>query len=182
MTIGLLKDIIGEMPRDVRLLGMDVGKKTIGLAVSDPDLRVATPVKTLQRVKFSRDIEEIRKIIKDYEIGGFIIGLPLNMDGSEGRACQSVRDFAAEMENALTRLSALGTLSLKGEGGAPRSGEGEGLWIALWDERLSTASVEDFVDNSVGIKKRKAKEQGLTDKLAAQYILQGALDYLHKSL
>lgn len=153
MAIGLLKDIKSRMPKNVRLLGMDVGKKTIGLAVSDPEHKVATPLKTIQRTKFTKDMAEIAQVIRDYEIGGFVIGYPLNMDGSEGPRCQSVRNFAEEMEKYL--------------GGKP--------WIALWDERLSTDAVEEFVDNFVDIKKSKAKERGITDKLAAQYILQEAL-------
>ena len=83
------------------------------------------------------------------------------MDGSEGPRCQSVRDFALE----LVRYPAV-------VGGKP--------WVALWDERLSTVSVENFVDSSVGIKRSKAKDKGITDKLAAQLILQGALDYLDR--
>ncbi len=159
MSIGLLKDIIDQIPAGARLLGMDVGQKTIGLAVSDHEHRVATPLGTIKRVKFTKDMVEIARRVKDYEIGGFVLGLPLSMDGSEGRQCQSVRNFAQEMERSL---------SLKGEG----------LWIALWDERLSTASVEDFVDSFVGIKRSKAKERGITDKLAAQHILQGALEFI----
>ena len=159
MTIGLLKDIITSVPPNVRLLGMDVGTKTIGLAMSDPAHNIATPLKTISRTKLSKDAIELAKIVKDYEIGGFIIGLPLNTDGSEGPRCQSVRDFAAELAKYPEVV-------------------GKSPWIAFWDERFSTASVEDFVDNSLDIKKRKAKETGLIDKLAAQSILQGALDFI----
>lgn len=157
--IGLLKDIAPQRPRNVRLMGIDVGSKTLGLALSDPDLTVATPLKTIERTKFTQDIKKLAEIVRDYEVGGFIIGLPLNMDGTEGPRCQSVRDFAAE----LTRYPEI---------------VGKTPWIALQDERLSTAAVEDFVDNSVNINKRKAKETGLIDKLAAQSILEGALDFI----
>jgi putative Holliday junction resolvase len=160
MTIGLLKDIAKKLPQDQSLLGIDVGKKTLGLAVSSNG--VATPLKTITRTKFTKDIEELADIVQDYEIGGFILGLPLNMDGSEGPRCQSVRDFAQE----LVRYPEV---------------VGPKPWVALWDERLSTVSVEGFVDNSVGIKRSKAKERGITDKLAAQLILQGALDYLENN-
>ncbi len=159
MTIGLLKDIAGKLPRGARLLGIDVGKKTLGLALADPALVVATPLKTLARTKFTRDVESLADIVQDYEIGGFVLGLPLNMDGSEGPGCQSVRDFAAE----LVRYPSV---------------VGPKPWVALWDERLSTASVEEFVDNSIGMKRSKAKERGITDKLAATVILQGALDFI----
>ena len=157
MTIGLIKDIVKKMPQGQSLLGIDVGKKTLGLAVSGGS--VATPLKTLNRTKFTNDIKDLAKIVREYEIGGFVLGLPLNMDGSEGPRCQSVRDFALELARYPEVV-----------GAKP--------WIALWDERLSTVSVENFVDESVGINRSKAKERGITDKLAAQLILQGALDYL----
>lgn len=162
MTIGLLKDIAAKAPKGQSLLGIDVGAKTLGLAVCDENHRVATPLQTLRRTKFTRDVEELANIVQDYEIGGFVLGLPLNMDGSEGPRCQSVRDFALE----LVRYPAV---------------VGIRPWVALWDERLSTASVEDFVDKSVGIKRSRAKDKGITDKLAAQLILQGALDYLQRN-
>ena len=158
MTIDLLKNIFLERPKDERLLGIDVGKKTLGLALSDPDHKIATPLRTIKRTKFTKDMQALGDLIKEYEIHGFILGYPVNMDGSEGRRAQSIRDFAAEMRNAL----------------------GNDPWIALWDERLSTVSVENIVDNFVGKRKTKtnAKASGLIDKLAAQHILQGALDFI----
>lgn len=165
MAVGLLKDIISEIPRNARLLGLDVGKKTIGVALSDPKFYMATPLQTIKRTKFTRDILEIDKIIREYEVTGFIIGLPLNMDGSEGPRAQSVRDFAAEMTNYPVIF-------------------GVNPWIAFWDESLSTASVEGLVDNLVEKRKTriKAKASGLIDKLAAQHILQGALDFIQRSI
>lgn len=159
MAIDYLKNIVESRPIGQSLIGLDVGKKTIGVAVCDSGHSIATPLLTVERTKFSRDVAAIEAVIRDYEIGGFVIGLPLNMDGSEGPRCQSVRDFSAEFALRL--------------GGDP--------WIALWDERLSTASVENFVDEVVDIKKRRAKERGILDKLAAQHILQGALDYISSS-
>lgn len=158
MPIDLLKNIADQCPREKVLLGMDVGKKTIGLALSHPGQGVVTPLMTIKRTKFTQDVIELRKVIDEYDIGGFVIGLPVNMDGSEGGSAQRSRDFAAEFSRHL--------------GGDP--------WIALWDERLSTASVESFVDEYVGKRKTKqnAKDIGLIDKLAAQVILQGAVDYL----
>lgn len=166
MTTGLLKDILQEIPRKKALLGMDVGKKTIGLAVSDPDLTIATPLKTINRIKFTKDMQDVTQIIKDYEIGGFIIGLPLNMDGSEGPRCQSVRDFAAEMEKYFNHGDGVNLLPPP-------------LWIAFWDERLSTEAVYDLLGNSVDINRSKAKSRGVIDKLAAQNILKGALDFMN---
>ena len=164
MPIGLLKDIAGDCPAQVSLLGLDVGKKTIGLALCDPDHRVATPLYTIKRTKFTRDIQELAKVIQEYEVGGFVIGLPLNMDGSEGPRAQSTRDFALEMLNHPSVF-----------GGDP--------WIALWDERLSTVSVEGVVDNLVEKRKTKAesKSSGLIDKLAAQVILQTAIEFIGNS-
>ncbi len=161
MMIGLLKDIVNVRPEDAALLGLDVGKKTIGLALCGSAQSIATPLHTIKRTKFTKDMHELLKIIKEYEIGGFVVGLPVNMDGSEGRRAQSVRDFSAEMSRFLSE-----------EIPAP--------WIALWDERLSTVSVGDVVDNLVEKRKTKinAKASGLVDKLAAQIILQGALDFI----
>lgn len=160
--IDRLENIRRSCPKGVRLLGMDIGKKTIGLALSDSALSIATPLRTIKRTKFSRDIKEIETVVREYEVGGYVLGYPLNMNNSEGPKCQSVRDFAIEFENQLTD-------ELK---------PAAGLWIALHDERLSTASVESFVDEAVDISRRKAKERGIIDKLAAQLILQGALDYI----
>ena len=155
--IGILKEILDSRPEKKRLLGMDIGTKTIGLALSDPMQSIATPLRTIQRTKFTKDIEELRPIIRDYEIGGYVLGLPLNMDGSEGPRAQAIRHFAQEMQNHPAIF-------------------GKDPWIALWDERLSTASVEDFVGEFVGIK--KAKQKGTIDALAAREILQGALNFL----
>jgi putative Holliday junction resolvase len=155
--IGLLKEILGARPEKKRLLGMDIGAKTIGLALSDPMHSIATPLRTIQRTKFTKDIEELRPIIRDYEVGGYVLGLPLNMDGTEGPRCQAVRHFGQEMQNHPDIF-------------------GKDPWIALWDERLSTASVEDFLVESVDMSRTKRKQ--VIDKLAAQLILQGALDFL----
>jgi len=161
MSVGLLKDIAELRPKNIRLMGIDVGSTTLGIALSDPSQSLATPLQTIKRSKFTKDMELLAKVVAEYEVGGFILGLPLNMSGSEGPRCQSVRDFAAEMSKIKNVV-----------GNAP--------WVALWDERLSTVSVEDFVDEQVEKRKTRvnAKSSGLIDKLAAQGILQGALDYL----
>ena len=159
----LLKNIFDTCPLDTALMGMDVGKKTIGISISDSAQSIAFPICTIKRTKFSRDIVELENIIREYDIGGYIIGLPLNMDDSEGRACQSIRDFGLEF---IAQLS-----------DDVKSNE-QNPWVALWDERLSTSCVEGFVDKAVGISRRKAKERGIVDKLAAQHILQGALYFM----
>lgn len=159
----LLEKIKDDRPRDAVLMGMDVGKKTIGISLSDASQSIATPLTTINRKKFRLDVGEIEKIIREYDVRGFIIGYPLNMDGSAGPRCQSIRDFAMEFEAQLSD-------EFKVDGKT---------WVALWDERLSTSAVEGFVDTVVDISRRKAKERGILDKLAAQVILQGALDYLN---
>ncbi len=136
-----------------RLMGLDVGAKTIGIAFSDVGRIVATPRQTIRRSKFTLDVETLRRLIDENDVGGLVIGLPINMDGSEGPRCQSVRQFAA---NLMTRRE---------------------IPIAFWDERLSTAAVtRAMIEADVSRKKRAAA----VDKLAAAYILQGALDFLRR--
>lgn len=159
--IDLLENINADKPRGRALLGLDVGKKTIGVALCNPDQTIATPLGTIKRTKFTKDILQLKEAVDEYEVAGFVIGLPLNMDGTEGPRAQSTRDFALE----LVRYPEI---------------VGDKPWIALWDERLSTRTVEAMVDKSVGKRKTKinAKSSGLIDKLAAQIILQGALDFI----
>ncbi|MBI1774552.1 MAG: Holliday junction resolvase RuvX [Proteobacteria bacterium] len=137
-----------------RILGLDVGTKTIGLALSDSSHTVATPVTTIKRRKFQADAAALAEVIAERQVGALIIGLPLNMDGSEGPRCQSVRQFA---RNLLERAD---------------------LEIAFWDERLSTAAVTRTLIDADASRQRRAE---LVDKLAAAYILQGALDALKRS-
>jgi putative Holliday junction resolvase len=134
-----------------RLLGFDLGEKTIGLALSDTLLMVATPMETLQRGKFSVDAAKIDAIIAAQGVGGLVIGLPLNMDGTDGPSAQSARAFA---RNFLKRAD---------------------LPIVLIDERLSTAAVTRTLLDADASRKRRSQ---VVDKMAAAYILQGALDRL----
>jgi putative Holliday junction resolvase len=157
MPIGILEDIAASLPPGARLLGLDLGTKTIGLAVSDSARSIATPLGTIRRTKFTKDIEELARFIRDYDIGGYVFGWPLNMDGTPGPRCDATRSFADE----LTKYPQV---------------VGKNPWIALWDERLSTAVVEDFLVETVDMSRTKRKQ--VVDKLAAQHILQGALDYL----
>jgi len=142
--------------RSKPLLGFDVGSKTVGLAISDPNWRVASPLSTIMRQKWPQDLAAIARIIKERTIGGLVIGLPRNMDGSEGPRAQSVRAFA---QNLLARPDLLG-------GDLP---------LTFWDERLSTAAVERFLIEDDMTRKRRDE---VIDKMAASYILQGALDAL----
>ena len=158
MTLGLLKDIIDSCPQNVRLLGLDIGERTIGVALSDSMHSIATPLTLIARTKFTKDILELKKIITDYRIGGYVLGYPVNMDGTEGPRCESIKDFGREMINHPEVF-------------------GENPWIALWDERLSTVSVNKFLIETVDMSRTKRKQN--VDKLAAQFILQGALDFIH---
>lgn len=132
-----------------RLLGMDVGDKTIGLALSDLGRMIATPMQTIRRGKFTADVEIIAGIIAAQNVGGLIIGLPINMDGSAGPRAQSVQQFT---RNLLKRFS---------------------LPVAFWDERLSTMAVTRILIEAGASRARRTE---LTDKMAAAYILQGALE------
>lgn len=152
-----LSDLAAGLTRHQRLLGLDVGEKTIGLAVSDPGLVVASPVGTVRRTKFTLDARELAKTIRDYGVGGLVIGLPLNMDGSEGPRAESVRQFA---RNLIERADLLGAEPA----------------IAFWDERLSTAAVERFMIAEADMTRKRRGE--VVDRMAAAYILQGALDAL----
>ena len=137
-----------------RLLGLDLGEKTIGLALTDTLLTVATPMETLARGKFGADAAKIEKIVADQGVGGLVVGLPLNMDGSDGPSAQSARAFA---RNFAARASALPVL--------------------LWDERLSTAAVTRTLIDADASRKRRGE---VVDKMAAAYILQGALERLRR--
>ena len=132
-----------------RLLGLDIGKKTIGLALSDRGLKIASPLKILYRTKFTLDATTLLKMIDAESIGGLVIGWPLNMDGSTGPRCDSVRDFA----HALLRI--------------------RDIPIAFQDERLSTRAVESAM---VAADITRAKRAGRRDALAACWILQSAMD------
>jgi putative pre-16S rRNA nuclease len=151
LSIVALDDLKQALAPGARLLGLDLGEKTIGLALSDTRLTVATPLETLKRGKFSADAAKLEELIGKHGVGGLVIGMPLNMDGSEGPAAQSARAFA---RNFAARSS---------------------LPIVLWDERLSTAAVtRDMIAADASRKRRAAA----VDKIAAAYILQGALDRL----
>lgn len=133
-----------------RLLGLDMGSKTIGLALSDVSNMLATPAETIRRSKFTNDVRRLKEVIEAQDVGGLVLGLPVSMDGTEGPRCQSVRDFARNLLEAID------------------------IPIAFWDERLSTAAVERVLIKEADMTRKRRGE--VIDKMAAAYILQGALD------
>lgn len=143
------EEFAGLLPRFGALMGLDLGEKTIGLAVSDRMLSVATPLETIRRTKFTTDAKALLAVAQKREIAGLILGLPRNMDGSEGPRCQSTRAFARN----LSRLTELP--------------------IGFWDERLSTVAAERALLEADTSRKRRSE---VIDHVAAGYILQGMLD------
>jgi len=144
-------DFADALPGMRAIAGLDLGTKTIGVAVSDGLRSVATPLETIKRRKFGQDAEALLAILGPREIAGIVLGLPRNMDGSEGPRCQSTRAFARNFS---------------------------ALWdgpISFWDERLSTVAAERALLEADTTRKRRAE---VIDHVAASYILQGALDRL----
>src|SRR6201988_2316231 len=153
MPVFSLADPIAVLPPRGALIGLDLGSKTIGVAASDPDRRIAAPVETISRQRFNLDARRILDLAAERRAAGLVLGLPINMDGSEGPRAQATRAFARNLAR-LTQLP-----------------------IALWDERLSTAGVEcEMFAGDVSRAKRKA----VIDQIAPVFILQGALDRLDR--
>ncbi len=146
-----LSDVLPHLPARGALVGLDLGTKTIGVAASDPDRRLATAVETVARKAFQADAARLLALAAERSAIGFVLGLPINMDGSEGPRAQSTRAFARNMAR-LTELP-----------------------IAFWDERLSTAAVEREL---IGADVSRARRAAVIDQHAAIFILQGALDFL----
>ena len=146
-----MSEFAASVPPFRAIAGLDLGDKTIGVAVSDTFLGVATPLETIRRKKFTLDAEALLKILAARNIGGIVLGLPRNMDGTEGARCQSTRAFARN----LMRLT--------------------DLPISFWDERLSTVAAERALLEADTSRRRRAE---VIDHVAASYILQGALDRL----
>lgn len=151
MICAQIEDLAAALPAMGALAGLDLGTKTLGVAVSDRLRGVATPLRTIRREKFSLDAAELLKLVAEREVAGLVLGLPINMDGSEGPRAQSTRAFARNLER-LTPLP-----------------------IAFWDERLSTVAAERAMLEADLSRKRRAE---LIDHVAAGFILQGALDRL----
>lgn len=151
----LIKDnvlnVVNVLPKGTKLLGIDLGTKTIGLAVSDPSLRVASAIMTLTRSKLKNNLPEISHIASEFEVGGIIMGLPINMDGTLSARAQATKDWAFSLTETFS------------------------IPIAFWDERLSTAAVERAMISADVSRKKRAQQ---VDAAAATYILQGALDFI----
>jgi putative holliday junction resolvase len=143
-----MPELAALLPLKGRLLGLDLGTKTIGLALSDVERRLASPLETIRRVKFGQDAKHLLSVVQRFGVQGLVIGLPLNMDGTEGPRTQSTRAFV----RALTPLA--------------------DVPAAFWDERLSTAAVERDL---IAVDVSRAKRSAVIDKMAAAYILDGAL-------
>jgi putative Holliday junction resolvase len=149
--VGPLVEIAALLPARGALIGLDLGTRTIGVATSDPERRLASGVETISRKAFGKDAARLLQLAGDRHAVGFVLGLPLNMDGSEGPRSQATRAFARN----LARITE---------------------WpIGLWDERLSTAAVERQL---IAADASRAKRAAVIDQHAAAYILQGALDRL----
>src|SRR5262245_58027065 len=149
-----LEALAAGFTRGRRLMGLDLGTETIGVAVSDALFSIASPVTTIRRTRFTRDAEQLAALVREREAGGLVYGLPVNMDGTEGPRCQSVRDFAREFDKRCP------------------------LPYAFWDERLSTAAVQRMLTDEADMSRKRRAE--VVDRAAAAYILQGALDALAK--
>jgi putative Holliday junction resolvase len=153
MALCPITEIRPLLARDARVMGLDLGTKTIGLALSDVRLTIASPFDTIRREKFTKDVETLFTLMDKQGAGGLVLGLPVEMDGTEGPRCQSTRAFVRN----LLRL--------------------RDIPVALWDERLSTAAVTRTLLEADASRGRRAE---VVDKMAAAYILQGALDSLNR--
>jgi len=151
MAVVDIMQLLEAAPPGTPLVGLDLGEKTIGVAVSDTTRMIASPLELIRRTKFTQDAETLFRLMEGRGAGGIVIGLPVNMDGTQGPRCQSVRAFARN----LLRLREVP--------------------IAFWDERLSSAAVNRML---IGGDVTRARRAELVDKAAAAYILQGALDRL----
>ena len=149
MVYNSIEEFIVNIGLDGALMGLDLGEKTIGVAVSDTRRSVATGIKTIKRTKFHQDLKILMQVIEDRDIKGVILGLPKNMNGTEGPRCQSTRAFAKNM--SVTVL----------------------LPITFWDERLSTVAAERSLIEANASRRRRAE---VIDYVAASFILQGVLD------
>ena len=152
MAVVELTELPDHLPPGAPIIGLDVGEKTLGVAISDASRVIASPLALIRRKKFTLDTQALLALIDGRAAGGLVVGLPVNMDGTEGPKCQSVRAFARH----LLRL--------------------RDLPIAFWDERLSSAAVNRVLIDEGDVS--RARRADLVDKMAAAWILQGALDRL----
>jgi|TARA_R110001583_G_scaffold189552_1_gene352668 putative Holliday junction resolvase len=148
------QELLRYLAPAARILGLDLGTKTIGVALSDVGLQIATPYSLIKRKKFTRDIAELSAIVSKQNVGGIVIGFPREMDGSIGTSCHRVYAFVDEMDKHID------------------------VPVLLWDERLSTSAVERILIGEADMSRKRRSE--VVDKAAAGYILQGALDNLNR--
>ena len=155
MAVCKANELRAHLSRNQTILGLDLGSKTIGLALSDVGYMVASPLATLARRKFAQDFAALEALVAKHDVGALVIGLPVEMDGREGPGAQSARSFANEF---LKRRE---------------------IAISFWDERLSTAAVQRMLTDEAELSRKRRAE--LVDKMVAAYILQGALDGMRNS-
>lgn len=153
MPVVEITEIPALLPRYGALVGLDLGEKTIGVAVSDPTRTVASPLELILKTKFTEDAKALFKLMDGRDVVGIVVGLPVNMDGTEGPRCQSSRAFARNL------------LRLRPD-----------LPIAFWDERMSSMAINRFLIDEVDL--NRARRAEVVDKMAAGWILQGALERL----
>ena len=152
MTLLTLPQLAATLPRHARLLGIDPGRKQVGLALSDVSRMVASPFQTVKRGKLGQMATFIRTVAQEHGVGGLVVGIPLSLDGSFGPAAQAARDWAMDLSTQTD------------------------LPVCLWDERLSSSAVNRMLIQEADLSRAKRAEA--VDKLAAAYILQAALDSL----
>jgi len=152
MTVLTLEELVGRTPQGTPWFGLDLGEKTIGVAASDATRMIASPLEVIRKTKFTADAQRLFRMMDQRGASGLVIGLPLNMDGSEGPRAQSCRAFARNLERVRPVL------------------------VAFQDERLSTSAVERFLVEDLDLSRRRRAE--VVDRNAAAFILQGALDRL----
>lgn len=150
MPILNLTDLASACPPGTPWLGLDLGEKTIGVAVSDTSRMIASPLELIRRSKFTQDAEAVQRLMDGRSVSGLVVGLPVNMDGTEGPRAQSCRAFARNLE----RLRPVN--------------------VAFWDERLSTSAVDRFLIDELDLSRKRRAD--VVDRTAAAWILQGALD------
>ena len=149
-----LQEFTQALPEYRRLIGLDVGTTTIGIALSDISRMIASPMETILRSKFTKDVERLKTILSEHNVAGIVIGWPVNMDGSEGPRCQSTKQFIKNVEGHVNLPS------------------------MLWDERMSSMAVDKAMLEADLSRQKRDKH---IDKLAASYILQGALDAMRSA-
>lgn len=152
-TVLELPELAAALPPTAAIIGLDLGTKTIGVAISDLGRRIASPLVLINRVKFTLDAEALIKVVAERQVASIVLGLPLNMDGSEGPRAQATRAF---VRNLLPKID---------------------IPVSYWDERLSTVAVTRTLLEADTSRKRRGE---LVDKMAAAFILQGALDRMQK--